>query len=53
MTPKIRDLLCRLTLMELSPGYYDHEVVRALETHQKAVPWNSKLTLVWSRVFQV
>jgi hypothetical protein len=25
------------------PDYYDHEIVRALETHPKTIPWNMRI----------
>ena len=26
-----------------TPDYFDHEIVRALETHPKAIPWNVEI----------
>jgi hypothetical protein len=32
---------------------HDHEIVRALETHPKAIPWKLKLNFEWSRAFKL
>ena len=59
-TPKISVCMCFVKLVyvfcELGSIYtmaegHDHKIVRALETHPKAILWNIVLHFVWSQAF--